>query len=305
MTRHMTSLDRRSRRRMRLAPLGVGCVLTSAVLAGCGSILEGDPGADGGNGAPRSGSYEYPTGSQDVVVSVDHAGRSVPPEYALRNTAEFLLLGDGTVIFPGAVNEPYPGVAIFPLQTTTFTEDQIQALLAAADEAGLLGEPIDYGKPGISDQATTYVDITVDGRTVSHSVYALDSEGDNEANLSAASRAARAALRDFLATHSQDSGNGPFYQPDAVLAYRLPTSTEPPAAPENEQEPRTWPIATVPPPVAEGSPHSCVAVTGQEAADLLGALAEANELTPWLIGTEVPARLAFRPLLPGDPGCEE
>ncbi|MBA3367570.1 MAG: hypothetical protein H0T99_02645 [Geodermatophilaceae bacterium] len=278
--------------------------MTSAVLAGCGSILEGDPGGGAGNGAPGPGSYEHPTGSQDVLVSVDRVGgRYGSVRDVLRNTAELLLLGDGTVIFPGAVDEPYPGTAIFPLQLTTLTEEQIQALFAAADEAGLLGESIDYGEPGIADQETTYVDITVDGRTVSQTVYALDPEGDNEANLSAASRAARSALSGFLITHSQNSGNGPFYQPDAVLAYRLPTSTGPPVEPENEQEPRTWPIATVPPPVEESSSHSCVAITGQEAADLLVVVDQANELTPWLIGTQPPAQLVFRPLLPGDPGC--
>ncbi|MBA3280075.1 MAG: hypothetical protein H0U22_15455 [Geodermatophilaceae bacterium] len=288
---------------MKLALLGVGYVVTSVVLAACGSILEGDPGA--GNGAPRSGSYEHPTESQDVLVSVDRAGgRYGSVRDVLRNTAELLLLGDGTVIFPGAVDEPYPGTAIFPLQSTTLTEEQIQALFAAADEAGLLGEAIDYGEPAVADEATTYVEITVDGRTVSQTVYALDSESGTEANLSAASRAARAALRDFLVTHGQDSGPGPLYQPDAVLAYRLPTSAQTPVEPVNEQEPRTWPIATEPPPVAANSPHSCVAITGQEAADLLAALAEANELTPWLIGTEPPAQLVFRPLLPGDPGCE-
>lgn len=285
----------------RTTMLACGCLVASVVLTACSSVLEGEPG--GRNGGPSSGPYEHPTGAQEVLVSVDIAGGLVPLEYNLRNTAEFLLLGDGTVIFPAAVDESYPGPAILPLQSTTLTEQQIQALFAAADEAGLLGETIDYGEPGITDQATTYVDITVDGRTVSQSAYALDSEGDTEINLSAASRAARAALRDFLVTHSQDSGNGPLYQPDKVLAYRLPTSREPPIEPENEQEPRTWPIATVPSPVAESSPHSCVAITGQQAADLLAALQEVNELTPWLIGTEPPAQLVFRPLLPGDPGC--
>lgn len=42
-----------------------------------------------------------------------------------------------------------------------------------------------------------------------------------------------------------------------------------------------------------------------EAIELSAALVDANELTPWLIGTEPPSRRAFRPLLPGDLGCEE
>ncbi len=301
----MRSVDRRP---VKLALLGMGWVLAIVVLAGCGSILEGEPDTGDDNGAPGSGSapYEHPTGVRDVLVSVDLAGWYGPVEYALRNTASFLLLGDGTAITPAPYAEIYPGPAILPLQSTTLTEQQIQALFAAADAAGLLGESIDYGEPGITHQATTYVDITVDGRTVSHAAYALDSEGETEFNLGAASRAARAALRDFLATaQGLAAGEGALYEPDAVLAYRLRADTEPAPEPELEQEPRAWPIPTVPPPVEEGTPNSCVAITGQEAADLLAVLQEANELTPWLIGTEPPARMAFRPLLPGDPGCEQ
>jgi len=74
--------------------------------------------------------------------------------------------------------------------------------------------------------------------------------------------------------------------------------------PEFEQEPRVWPFGTVPPPIAATYPTSCVVISGSEAVQVVSSLVEANEVTPGLIGTEPAARMTFRPLLPGDPGCE-
>jgi len=72
---------------------------------------------------------EHATGPEDVRVSVDLAGWYGPLEYALRNTASFLLLGDGTAIVPAAIDMSFPGPAILPLRSTALTEHQIQEQL--------------------------------------------------------------------------------------------------------------------------------------------------------------------------------
>jgi len=298
----MTASARRSAARTSL--LGIGCLVTSLALTGCGSVLDG-PGDGGGGGGGGSAPYDHPTGAEDVLVSIKVDGGFVPVEYNLRNTAQFLLLGDGTVIVPGVVDAIYPGPAITPLQAATIREGQIQELIAAADEAGLLGEKIDYGQPLITDVPTTTVTFTVDGATVSQSAYALSYQDAPDSNLTEQQVAARAALQGFVeTTQGLAAADSEQYAPTGIVAYRLSAEFTPPVVDEGlEQEPRPWPIGTAPAPPTTGI-GSCVAVTGAEAPTLLAALVEANELTPWLIGTDPPSRMAFRPLLPGDPGCE-
>lgn len=285
--------------------LGVGCLIASVVLTACASILRGEPTVGGGNGGPSSTPYEHASGAEDVLVSIDAAGGYVPLEFNLRNTAEFLLLGDGTAIVPAAVAEIYPGPAIYPLQSATVSEDKIQGLLRAADDAGLLDGEIDYGDPGWTDLPNTNVNIMIGGRAFSQSAYGLSFDDDSSAQLSDSERAARATLAAFIETAQGLVGaDSSEYVPSAVLAFRLSASVAPPVEePELQQEPRPWPIATVPPPIADTYPSSCQAITGAEVTELLTALDQANELTPWLIGADPPARMAFRPLLAGDPGC--
>ncbi len=282
-----------------------GCLVASVVLASCSSVFQGEP--SGGNGGPGAVPYEHPTGAQDVLVSIDIAGEYEPLEFNLRDTAEFLLLGDGTVIAAGVTDMRYPGPAINPLQTTTISEAQIQELLAAAERAGLLGGEVDYGDPAVTHMPDTLVDVTVDGSTSSQSAYALGFDDGTTVGLNDSQITARAALQDFIDTaQALVQADSELYTPAELVAYRLSAQAAPPIEePYLVQKPRSWPIPTLPPPARETDLSSCVLIAGQEAADLLTALQEANELTPWLIGSEPPARLAFRSLLPGDPGCQQ
>lgn len=290
----------------RASMLGVGSLLASAALIGCGSVLQG-PDDDGGTGGPGSAPYDHPTGAEDVLVSIKSDGGFSPLEYNLRNTAQFLLLGDGTVIVPGVIIEIYPGPAIYPLQAARISEGQIQELFVAADEAGLIDAEIDYGQPGITDVPTTTVSLTINGRTVSQSAYALSYQDAPDPDLSDENVAAREALQGFIDTAQGIAGAGSEqYVPTGVVAYRLSDESAPPVDEGLDQEPRPWPITTAPAATSSATGvATCIAVTGAEAETLLDALVEANELTPWLIGSDPPSRMAFRPLLPGDPGCED
>lgn len=296
-----------SRSRTHTAGRLLACVAAAVLLAGCANVLQGD-GSGGGTDPTGSAPYDHGSGAEDVLVSIKSDGGFVPVEYSLKNTPEFLLLGDGTAIVGGVMIEIYPGPAIAALQSASLNEGQIQQLFAAADDAGLLEQEIDFGQPAVADAPNTTVSITVDGRTVSQSAYALGFSDEAESQLSETQVAAREALQSFIdvAHATTDSASAP-YVPAGVVAYRLtPDGNTPIADPGLEQSPLPWPIATVPalPDESGADPSTCVAVTGDEAQTLLTALAGANELTPWLIGTDPPARMVFRPLLPGDPGCE-
>lgn len=284
--------------------LGLGCLVAGVALTGCTSVLQGAPAAGGGNGGQGSAPYDYATGAEDMIVAIDKGGGYIPVQLELRNTVEFLLVGDGTAIAAAPIPEIFPGPAIYPLQSVTLTEDQIQELLQEADDAGLLGEEIEYGEQRISDMPETTVAITIGGRTVEQTAYALGLSEELVA-LDDAKRAARQALQEFIDTaQGMVAADSDPYVPSGVVAYRVKPGGEVLIDPEFEQlEPRPWPIATVPPPIEEPFRSSCVAITGPEAAVLLAELDQANEATQWVIGTEPPILMAFRPLLPGDPGC--
>ncbi len=281
-----------------------GCLMTAVLVGGCASVLQGADTSGGGETDEQTPpAHDHATGPEDVLVSIKSAGALGPVGYDLRNPAEFMLLGDGTAIAGGVIDAIYPGPAVLPLQSATLAEGQIQELLTAADEAGILDGSLDYGEPGVTDMSTTTVALTVDGQTVAQTVYALGYIEDR--TLSDSERAAREALQSFVdAAHATVDASSEQYLPSAVAVYRL-TGDEVAVEPGLEQRPLPWPIATVPPPLAAtGTPRSCAIIARAEAAQLLLDLAGANELTPWLIGADPPAYLAFRPLLPDEVGCE-
>lgn len=290
----------------------VGFLLAAGVLSGCASVLQGDSGTgDGGGGgggtAPGPGPYEHPTGAEEPVVSVSVSGGFLPVEVSLRTTAQVLLLGDGTVVAPGVTTDIYPGPALYPLQAATVTEEQIQELIRAADDAGLLDGEIDYGQPPIADAPDTTVELTVDGRTVTQTAYALGEQVETSPGVSDEQRAARLALQGFIETAQGLAAEADeSYVPGGVVAYWVNIESMTPVEdPSLDQPAQTWPITTAPTPPTGSELTSCVAVTGEEVGPLLEALVQANELTPWTIGSEPAARMVFRPLLPGDPGCEK
>jgi hypothetical protein len=137
--------------------------------------------------SPASGGYDHPTGADDVVIQVGYEGGFVPVGVAFTQVPSLLITGDGRVITEGPVPAIYPGPLLPNLVQRTITEEGVQALLAKADELGLLTD-IRYGDPSsqIADAPDTVVSITVDGTTYRHVAYALgiDPESDpDRANL--------------------------------------------------------------------------------------------------------------------------
>ena len=140
---------------------------------------------------PAGGSYEYATGADDVVVEVTQEGGFVPPEVIFARTPTALISGDGRALSTGPTIAIFPGPLLPNLLQRSITPPGIEAVLAKADELGLLAE-VEYPRNDqIADAPDTVVTITVDGTTYRHQAYALgfDTESDP----------ARANLAEFVA----------------------------------------------------------------------------------------------------------
>jgi hypothetical protein len=232
-----------------------------------------------------------------VVAQVVVSDGFVAPNVRVRQIPTVTVLGDGSVITPAAVPAIYPGPAIAPLQQGHISPAQIARLLADARRLGLLGGPLDFGHPTVTDLGTTTVRIGDGTRAPSvQSAYALGNDTP-VTGLTGPQRTARRALQSFVDELQTLPRGDRIFSPRAVAVFTLTGAIPPPA-----QAPRRWPIVTRPRPASAGD-FACVVVKGAEVAPLLGALAHANENTPWLVDGHT-LWLAFRPLVAGDEGCK-
>jgi hypothetical protein len=236
-----------------------------------------------------------PTGGE-VVVQVATQGGLLPPEAAVGRVPSVTVLGDGTVITPAPVPELYPGPAIAPLQATTVDAARVDDLVAQAQRLGLLDGPLELGLPLVMDAPETIVTITADGATHRHFAHALTEAEEPASGLTEQEVANRRALRAFVETTRRLPPGDRSWTPTAVAVHGLgPYQPDP----ELAQKEMAWPLRRPP---ATAGPRPCTLVDGDDAAVLLGVLARASARTPWVVdGT--PHSLAFRPVLPGQPGC--
>ncbi len=177
--------------------LRITSVLLVAALgfAACGSDSS-SPAADDSL-PPVADGFPHPTGADEVVVQYAEVGGFVPREFAFQQTPSVLVSGDGRVFGPGAQIEIYPGPLLPAVQVQPITGEGIQAILAAADEAGLFAQ-IDYEQPtNIADASTAQVTINAKGQTYVHEAYALGWSNPGEPGQEATPE--RQALADFIA----------------------------------------------------------------------------------------------------------
>ncbi len=186
-------------------------LILALAAAGCGTV-DRPPGGDGSSttSPPSStsttfppGTISHPTGADEVVLRVSTGGGFVPIEYNYTMVPEFTLYGDGRIIVKGPTTEQFPGRALPNLQTTVVSEEAIQAILAAAKEAGLFQNGIDYGSPGVADVGTTTFTVNADGTTYTSQIYALGFEDGG--NLTMQQQQARAAISDLQGKVSDPS----------------------------------------------------------------------------------------------------
>lgn len=197
------------RRRSALALLVAGAL----VLVACGDDSTDDAGSDTGSALPPvtgqgpdttspdgdgsgAGAYERPTGADEVVFEYSEVGGFTTREFAFQRTPNLLVSGGNLVFGPGAQVAIFPGPLLPAVQVRDITDEGIQNLLAAADDAGLLAD-VEYEDPtNIADATTAHVVINVDGDTWVHEAYALGLSGPGGADGERTPE--RQALADFV-----------------------------------------------------------------------------------------------------------
>ena len=294
---------------VRRAGRGVAAVALALTLVGCQS-LGNAPGDDPPDDVIPSGSPDADT----VLLQIDAGTGFEMMGYDFSRGPELTVYADGRAIVQGPQIAIYPAPVLPNLQVEQLSEADVAALVAAARDAGLLAEPPSYGQPWITDAGTTFVRLTVDGRTYEHAAYALGlfegeapagdgaPSAEEQSGMTKEERAARVALAEFITTANDlvgATGDGEAYQIDAfgILAQALPDGGAT-AADVLEPQVLPWPLD-----VALADAAECTLVDGDAAQTLLRALAGANSAT--LFEQDgVTYSVWFRPLLPHESGCE-
>jgi len=325
--------------RRRVLKLLVATPLVANLLAACGDDATvdraGDTGGSPGTGGATTstvpgstpgptGPIEHPTGASDVLLRIaSGVGGFTTTDYAFAQLPTLVVGGDGLLVRPGPQLMIYPGPLLPALESAQLADDQVQALLRAASDAGLLAAPPDYDAhaPQVTDVGSTIVTVTAGGSTFVHSAYALGLETETDP--------ARKRLADFVALVTGNLASvlgaepaGAVYRPDAYAI-----GTTPAAMPDQSATGTTIPVVggtasevVVTPDTAPGDPQPrivpwpasfgtpspgtdeqwCVELDGAVVED---ALRTADQLTYFDIGDGTVVRVLLRPILPGSDRC--
>ncbi len=264
------------------------------VLAACG---RGSGDDDGGTPAGP-----YPYAPDDLVLQVAWTGGFVTPQLLTGRLPLVSVYGDGRVISEGPVPAIHPGPALPNLQVARIDRAAVQGLVDRSLDAGV-GDTGDLGTPPLADAPSTRFTVSTGLETIVREVYALAEAADDGTGLTAEQTAARAELRGFLdELTGLTAGASESYAPEAVAALATPYAAEP----ELPQPDTAWPGPALPgEPLAGPLGLSCVVATGEQAAAVLDAAAQANALTPWVTADGARWSVLFRPLLPHETGCAD
>jgi len=261
----------------------------------------------GASGSAPARTYNVATGSDQLVLQIATGGGLVPVEYTLTQTPWFALYGDGLAVIQGPVDASYPGPLLPNLRQLRLTPAEIQKIVAAADQAGLLGPDARFDATGIFDAGTTTFTTTVDGKTHKIDAYALGYEGGVGDATLAEARKKLTGFEDevgdlavFLNRVISDAGD---YDAAAMRLFAGPIDT----SEQNDQTRQVvaWPLSTDPSSAGEPmkAPNTrCIVVTGPDLATFLAIAKTANTLTLWTYGTSRYS-VRVRPLYPDESGC--
>ncbi len=280
-------------------PAVTAVLLAAVTLSGCGGGDVVDAGDDGVISHPRG---------DEVVLQVRRVG-GFQPLRVFADVPSVTVLGDGTMITEGPQIAIFPPPALPPLLQVRLSEEGLQEVLAAADEAGLLSAAPDYGTPPIADAPTTVVTVHAEEEMIDHEIYALFEALGAAPGLTERQRQLRQAVSSFvsaLAAPEQGlvrptdvSEPRPFEAPHFAVRARPASPGE--AEPVEGVEPQVldWPLPDVDLELAE----RCLVIEGEQAERLGEALAQANTLTRFRQDGVVHA-LAVRPLVPPEESCD-
>jgi hypothetical protein len=263
--------------------------------------------------SPGSDGIAHPTGADELILSVGSEGGYVPTQYLFTNAPSFSLFGDGTIIVPGAQDAMYPGHALPPSVARSVSEEGIQAILAAAIDAGLAedGDHSDLGNVMVADASTAAFLLSIDGQTHHVTAYALGLDEERGDGQPQDVWEARRALGRF----TQRIGTLDGWLPEGSLGDERPFDASAarlligPYAADRDlpQGPVEWPLDPGLEGLGEPAPllgegWRCATVDGDDWTAVEDLASDANQLTPWTSGGRSYA-IVFRPLQPGESGC--
>jgi hypothetical protein len=254
-----------------------------------------------------SGGTPPPTAGRDLILRIDLGGGFLAPQAQLRQLPVFALYADGRLIVPGPQIEIYPGPALPNLQMRTVSPQGIQAILAAAKAAGLLGPDRRYDTLRVADAPTTTFTLVQDGirHTVSVQALGFDQPTPDEPADEVQARAKLSSLQSKLGDLSswlpagslgKESPFRPVEMRVYVFAYMPPQDLM--------QKTVDWPLGSFQgfQSLPDQAGTRCATITGKDLGQVLTAAGQANELTPWKADGQR-WQLVFRPLLPDESGC--
>lgn len=273
----------------------VVAVVVLAALSACG-------GGSGGGGGNRRGQDVGPYADGALVLQVSYTGGFLSPQMLAGRLPLVSVYGDGRVISEGPVPAIHPGPALPNVQVTRVGGDDVRDLVQQALDAGV-GDTADLGTPPVADVPSTRFTVSTGQETMTREVDGLsvsDGEGSGLTDEQISARAKLSALRDRL-TDLTSRASEP-YTPSAVAALVSPYGVG--DDPRLVQPDLAWPGPALPGQVlAPMADLSCVVATGDQAAAVLHAAADANTLTPWVADDGSRWSVTFRPLLPDETGC--
>jgi hypothetical protein len=269
--------------------------------AACGRLNDA-----GGNGDGTAAGIPHPVGPDDLIVRWEFVGGFTSPEITLTRIPAFSLYGDGKLVTEGPQTEIYPGPALPNLLVQRISEDGVQAILAAARDAGLTNGDASYPNPCVADAPDTRFTVVADGRT---SVVTAGALGIGGGGCQASDPQATKRLSAFLEQlgtlpswlPAGSVGSEQSFTPTGLAIYVHNYTPDP----QLQESPVAWPgsaLARAGDAVDAVPDLRCAVVDGTDVPTVLKAASSANQLTPWTSNGR-DFGIIFRPLLPDEPGC--
>mgnify|MGYP001814211877 CR=1 FL=1 len=246
--------------------------------------------------APPDTAAPVDTEDADVVLEYGTYGGFTTPAFSFQMQPDVYVSSDGRVFGPGPAPAIYPGALVPAMSVRTITQDGIDSLLAAAEDAGMLAE-VDYeADTMIADAGTATLRIRTDGEEFLHEAYALGIGGppgtDGELTPE------RDALADFIdqlfdletLVGASELGDPEPFDPTGYQFVAQPIAD--PSVYGAEPTVVDWPADTG---VRLAESLECVEIERAAVGDLFES---ANELT-FFVEDDLIYGLAVRPVLPG------
>jgi hypothetical protein len=280
--------------------------LISLLVAGL--LAAGCTGSGGAGSSNTPEHYDVGTGSGDLILQVTTGGGLMPIEYSLTHMPDLALYGDGRIIVRGPQIEIYPGPLLPNMRVIRVTPDEIHKIVAAADDAGLLGPDANFNATDIFDgPSTTFITI-VGGKTHTIGAYALGIGGTVDDPVVEAARARLldfdAAIADLSKFLGRSISDEEAYEPAGMRVFAA-VADESHDASELERQVVDWPLTMDPATAGQAIDHQdyrCLLLTGADLAVFLTVARTANTLTIW----RAPSgryTVMVRPLYPDESSC--